>query len=240
MNLVKNLFAFMTTNYPDSEVSEHEGLLTPAQRNAGTKTTTNFRDSVSVKPIHETEPAAPNSYGKVIIIEPFADTHPVDKFFSNDLTLSKALADSPFGRAGIAGFSKNLVHQILVATFERELGTGMSCLLNINLLALWTIKCHLPVNLVRSVGVIGPLGEDVLNKDLAEALVLARHSNAMAERILKGKDKSNTSMFKVTFYSSTLPTFLYLGYQCFQVSPYIAKPWQCFKCQRFHHSAINC
>jgi hypothetical protein len=213
-------------------------MLTPAQRNAGTKTTTNFRDSV--KPIQETEPAAPNSYGKVIIIEPVADTHPVEKFFSNDLTLSKALADSPFGRAGIAGFSKNLGRKILVVTFERELGTGMTSLLNINRLASWTIKCRLPVNLVRSVGVIGPLGEDVLNEDLAEALVLAGHNGATAERILKGKDKSNTSMFKVTFNSSTLPTFLYLGYQRFQVSPYIAKPWQCFKCQRFHHNAISC
>jgi len=227
-----------TTNNLDSEVSEGESLLTPAQRTTGTKNTTNLRDSV--KPIQKTEPAAPNLFGKVIIIEPVADTHPVDKFFSNDLTLSKALADSPFGRAGIAGFSKNLGHKILVVTFERELGTGMASLLNINRLASWTIKCRLPVNLVRSVGVIGPLGEDVSKEDLAEALVLAGHSGATAERILKGKDKSNTSMFKVTFNSGTLPTFLYLGYQRFQVSSYIAKPWQCFKCQRFHHNAISC
>ena len=64
----------------------------------------------------------------------------------------------------------------------------MASLLNINRLASWAIKCRLPVNLVRSVGVIGPLGEDVSKEDLAEALVLAGHSGATAERILKGKD----------------------------------------------------
>jgi hypothetical protein len=60
---------------------------------------------VSVKPIHEIEPTAPNSYWKVIIIEPVAYTLSVDEYFSNDLTVSKALADSSYGRAGIAGFS---------------------------------------------------------------------------------------------------------------------------------------
>jgi len=222
----------------DSDVSEVESLLTPAQRTAGTKSSANLGNLV--EPIWESELAASSSFGKVIIIEPVAGAHPVDKFFSNDLTLSKALANSPFGRAGIAGFSKNLGQKILVVTFERELCTEVASLLRINQLASWNIKCRLPVSFVRSVGVIGPLGEDVLNEDLVEALVLAGHSNATAERILKGKDKLNTSMFKITFNTSTLPAFLHLGYQRFQVSPYIAKPWQCFKCQRFNHSAISC
>ena len=79
-----------TTNNLDSEVSEGESLLTPAQRTTGTKNTTNLRDSVKPIQDQETEPPgpAPNSYGKVIIIEPVADAHPVDKFFSNDLTLT--------------------------------------------------------------------------------------------------------------------------------------------------------
>jgi hypothetical protein len=88
--------------------------------------------------------------------------------------------------------------------------------------------------------VIGPIGSDVSGGDLEEALALAGFGGSTAERILKGKDKVPTSMFKVTFNSSTLPNFLNLGYQRFQVNPYIAKPWQCFKCQDFGHSAISC
>jgi hypothetical protein len=177
-------------------VSESESLLTPSQTTAGTKTSANLGNLV--KPIRESELAASSLSGDVIIIEPVADAQLVDKFFSNDLTLSKALAESPFGRAGIAGFSKNLGQKIIVVTFERELGTEMASLLRINQLASWNIKCHLLVSFVRSVGVIGPLGKDVSTEDLVEALVPARHRNATVERILKGKDKLNTSMFKIS------------------------------------------
>jgi len=71
-----------------------------------------------------------DSFGRVIIIEPVADARPVEKFFSNDLALSKALAESLFGRAGIAKFSKNLGRKILVITLEDKPGVEMSALLS--------------------------------------------------------------------------------------------------------------
>ena len=70
------------------------------------------------------------------------------------------------------------------------------------------------------------MGDDVSNNDLSEALALAGYNDASVERILKGKNKETTSMFKVTFNLSTLPTFVHLGYQRFQVNPYFDKPWQ--------------
>ena len=221
-----------------SETSDDE-ILTPAQRSNSHKNRRNFLELTK-----ERESLAPsyNSTGseRVIIIEPVADAHPVEKFFSNDLALSRALADSPFGRAGIAKFSKNLGRKILVIALKDEPEVGMSALLSVTQLGSWTIKCRVPVNHCKSVGVIGPMGEDVTNNELAEALDLAGYSGVSAERIQKGKEKINTSMFKVTFNSNTLPTFIQLGYQRFHVNPYIAKPWQCFKCQRFGHSAISC
>jgi hypothetical protein len=136
--------------------------------------------------------------------------------------------------------SKNLGRKILVITFQNEPGDKMPTLLKVNQLASWKIKCRLPINFTKLVGVIGPLGDDISDSDLNEALALAGFGTATAERILKGKNKVRTSMFKVTFNSGTLPTFLILGYQRFQVNPYIAEPWQCFKCQGFGHSAISC
>jgi hypothetical protein len=96
------------------------------------------------------------------------------------------------------------------------------------------------MNHSKSIAVIGPMGKDIANEELAEALAIAGRTGITAERILKGKEKISTSMFKVTFNSSTLPTFVHLGYQRFQVNPFTAKPWQCFRCQRFGHSAISC
>ena len=223
-----------------SDMSEDEIPPTPTQQHATTSTKNKAKDFLRSNQEIEIEPDMTNSLGKVIIVEPVADTRPVEKFFSNDLTLSKALASSPFGRAGIAGVSKNLGRRILVITLEKEPGEMMPSLLEVNQLASWTIKCRLPVNFTKSIGVIGPLGNDVSGGDLEEALALAGFGGCTAERILKGKDKVPTSMFKVTFHSSTLPNFLNLGYQRFQVNPYIAKPWQCFKCQDVGHSAISC
>jgi hypothetical protein len=70
-----------------------------------------------------------SSTSKVIIIEPVADDRPVEKFFANDIVLSKALARSLFDRAGIAKFSKNLGCKILVLTSKDEPELEMSVLL---------------------------------------------------------------------------------------------------------------
>ena len=67
----------------------------------------------------------------------------------------------------------------------------------------WTIKCCLPINFTKSIGVIGPIGNDISGGDLEEALALAGFGGSTAERMLKGKDKVPTSMFKVTLNSST-------------------------------------
>ncbi|KAF2344352.1 hypothetical protein FHG87_024892 [Trinorchestia longiramus] len=104
----------------------------------------------------------------------------------------------------------------------------------------WKVNCRLPANQSTSVGVIGPFGEDTSNEDLTEALKEARFEGALAERIFKGKDKIKTSMFKVIFDSNSLPPYVRIGYQQYRVNTYIGKPWQCYKCQRFGHSAAFC
>ncbi|KAF2354738.1 hypothetical protein FHG87_014509 [Trinorchestia longiramus] len=95
-------------------------------------------------------------------------------------------------------------------------------------------------NQSTSVGVIGPFGEDTSNEDLTEVLKEAGFKGALAERIFKGKDKIKTSMFKVIFDSNSLPPYVRIGYQQYRVNTYIGKPWQCYKCQRFGHSAAFC
>ncbi len=224
-----------------SSVTSEDEILTPAQRPGTQKYRGNFTQFIGLN-TGETGSLVPDSsnLGRVVIVEPVADDRPVEKFFSNDIALSKALAESPFGRAGIAKFNKNLGRKLLVITLQDEPGIEISVLLNTTQLGSWTIKCRVPINHSKSVGVIGPMGEDVTNEELAEALALAGYTGATAERIQKGKEKTNTSMFKVTLHTSTLPTVIQLGYQRFQVNPYTAKPWQCFNCQRFGHSAISC
>lgn len=185
---------------------------------------------------------------KVVIIEPVADpdgpgARPLSKFFSNEIALSAALTNSPFGKAGIGHISRNPRRQLLVVTMKGDSPEDLTQLLRVTRLGSWNVKCRLPVNQTMSTGVIGPLGEDVSDEELTSVLRDSGHKDlkdARAERILKGKDKIKTPMFKIYISSSTLPEYLYVGYQRYKLNPFVAEPWQCYKCQHFGHSAISC
>ncbi|KAF2356681.1 Endonuclease/exonuclease/phosphatase [Trinorchestia longiramus] len=174
----------------------------------------------------------------VVLVQPVDD--PTNKsFLSNEIKLAKALAASTFGNWGIGKITKNLGRNLLVVTMDRHY-EDPSELLKITEIGPWKVKCRLPASQSPSVGVIGPFGADTSNEDLTEALKEAGFKGALAERIFKGKDKIKTSMFKVIFDSNSLPPYVRIGYQQYRVNTYIGKPWQCYKCQRFGHSAAFC
>lgn len=186
-----------------------------------------------------------DSNPKIIIIEPVPDSdgpnaRPLHKFFANEISTSTALANSPFGKAGISHITRNPKRQLLVVTMKKDCPTNLNHLLQITNLGSWQVKCRLPLNQTICAGVIGPVGEDISNEELTTALRESGNTDVTAERILKGKEQTKTSMFKINFPSSNLPEYLYVGYQRFKVSPYVAKPWQCYRCQDFGHSAISC
>ncbi|KAF2349026.1 hypothetical protein FHG87_020215 [Trinorchestia longiramus] len=123
---------------------------------------------------------------------------------------------------------------------ENPINKNPSELLNVAEIGPWTVKCRLPASQSTSVGVIGLFGEDTSNEELTEALKDAGFNGAVAERIYNGKDKIKTSMFKAIFKTNDLLQCIRIGYQQYWVTTYIGKPWQCFKCQRFVHSAAFC
>ncbi|KAF2348467.1 hypothetical protein FHG87_020777 [Trinorchestia longiramus] len=166
--------------------------------------------------------------------------NPTNKsFLSKEIKLAKAPAASTFGNWGIGKIIKNPGRNLLVVTMDRHY-EDPSELLNITDIGPWKVKCWLPTSQSTSVGIIGPFGEDTSNKDLTEALKVAGFKGAVAERIFKGKEKIKTLMFKVIFDSNSLPPYIKIGYQQYRVKTYIGKPWQCYKGQKFGHSAAFC
>ncbi|KAF2347399.1 hypothetical protein FHG87_021847 [Trinorchestia longiramus] len=201
--------------------SEEDNPITPGQR----PREVNTNNSTSMQ-------------ATVVLVQPVDD--PTNKsFLSNEIKLAKALAASTFGNWGIGKITKNLGRNLLVITMDRHY-EDPSELLKITELGPWKVKCRLPANQSTSVGVIGPFGEDTSNENLTGTLKEAGFNEAVAERIFKGKEKIKTSMFKVIFYSNSLLPYVRIGYQQYRVNTYIGKPWQCYKCQRFGHSAAFC
>jgi hypothetical protein len=177
---------------------------------------------------------------KVFIIEPIENEIPVSKFFFNDIALSKSLANSPFGKDGIDKVSKNLTRKLLIISLRTDSVSSEDALLSVSKIGSWNVKCRLPINQTSSFGVIGPFGQDTTDEEVKEALTEGGYSVNSAQRIFKGKEKTKTSMFKIHFSTATMPPCVRIGYQQYKVNVFIGQPWQCFKCQRFGHSATHC
>jgi hypothetical protein len=58
-------------------------------------------------------------------------------------------------------------------------------------------NAHLPLNRTVSTGIIGSLGDETSDEELAYELHLAGYHDASAMRIYQGKDKIPTSMLEV-------------------------------------------
>jgi hypothetical protein len=129
---------------------------------------------------------------------------------------------------------------LVIVTINESNQDKITGLLKINKIGIWNVSCRLPISKIISCSVIGPFGEDVTDLDVTQCLVEAGYMHPKATRIYKGYGKIKTSMFKIILELSELPEYIYIGYQCFKVKLFIDSPWQCFKCQRFGHSAAFC
>ena len=69
---------------------------------------------------------------------------------------------------------------------------------------------------------------------------LPQVKDACRVTITKNGKKIQTGTFFLTFDTPTLPDRIFLGFERFDVEPYIPLPRRCFKCQRFGHGARTC
>ena len=225
---IHNFEGFLSS-LPLDDVSDSDTVITAGQRNHVGNQMSQQNCVILIEPVSLLD-------GENCQSAPGQDD--LSRFLSNDLALSKALATSAFGKIGISSMSKNIARNLLILNMKTS--QGVSHLLEVEKLGMWKIKCRLPASQTTSAGVIGPFGSEVSNEELTEALTSAGHLGVTAERILKGKELIRTSMFKVTFPCSSLPSHVTIGYQRFQVNMFVDKPWQCFRCQRFGHNALTC
>lgn len=176
----------------------------------------------------------------VIIMEAANEHQDISGLFSNNIKFAITLDNSPFGKISGMSVAKNFTKKIIVIKFPKVNTDAMQELLKINKFGDYLVKCRRPISQQFSRGVVGPIGLETSDQELTEYLCRKHPSIQKVQRLKKGSQKLPTLHVLITFNSTELPEHIVIGYQQFQVRRYIPNPWQCFKCQRFGHSAADC
>ena len=109
------------------------------------------------------------------------------------------------------------------------------------------VSAHRSLNYAKGVVRFKQASEGVMNEELARDLNMSWRNNDSphvkeTSRVIitKGGKKVQTGTFFLTFDAQTLPEHIFLGFERFDVTPYIPLPRRCFKCQQFGHGSHTC
>ena len=109
------------------------------------------------------------------------------------------------------------------------------------------VSAHRSLNYSKGVVRFKQAATDLTNEDMARDLNTSQRNKDIpqvreASRVIINKDgkKVQTGTFFLTFDAPTLPKYVFLGFERFDVELFIPAPRRCFKCQRFGHGARTC
>ena len=175
-----------------------------------------------------------------IIMEPNKEQE--GKFFSNNIGVYRLLSHSIIGQAGIMTCTRNLKRKTY--TIKIKNNERIKEILALRKLGMYEITVTRPKAeeaLSFRYGVIGPFGEDI-EADEIEEILKEDYDDVKVERIMRGfgEGRQKTTQMKVRFKASVFPVSVNILYERFQVRQFIDRPWQCYNCQGYGHSAKFC
>jgi len=103
------------------------------------------------------------------------------------------------------------------------------------------VRVTIPVGPNTCKGVI--FHRDLRTMDESEILENMKDQGVMDVNCMTKKDenvRTKTGLCFLTFASSKIPEYVYVGYERVQVRPYIQKPMRCNRCQKFGHTSLRC
>ena len=184
------------------------------------------------------EAAATDMSNPVIIMEP--DESCRKEFFANPFNIYRLLQNTPLNNNNILGTTRNLRRN--VQTFKLKSNNNMKEILAMQTIGTFKIKCYEPFSQKIKIGLIGPIELKMTEEQVVELLVEEGYNIVKAERLIvgKGDTKRTTKTMKIYMEQHKLPEEVIFMWEKFKVTPFIERPWQCYKCQKFGHSAPHC
>lgn len=165
------------------------------------------------------------------------------KMFISPEVLCTALESEPFQSANIRDVRVNRRKGVLAIELVDEDESQMERLLKVKKLGPWQVSCSRPNKGRFCYGVVSPIDVDADLDALHRRVVVGGPSKFVKmERLTKWMNGQKVPSASVRFHfeGQQLPKSLKIGYNSYTVREYDFPPLQCFRCQRFGHSAQGC
>ena len=186
--------------------------------------------------------AAPTAQqgGPVVLIRPVATSI---KMLTSPEQLCAALEAAPFDTMSITDVRVNGRKGLVAIELAPDSAASVAELLKLTVVGPWTVQCSLPNSEKYSYGVINSIDVDADLAAMSGRVHVAGGAKFVRlerlSRSVEGRRVPSTSL-RIVFEGADLPRSVKIGYISYPVRKYEFPPLQCYKCQRFGHSAEGC
>ena len=191
---------------------------------------------------HEVTSTPPAKRDELVVLVRPADESSKKMLLSPE-RLCASLEAAPFANIKITDVRVNPRKGLVAIELAPESATFLPELLLLTKLGPWSVVCSRPNGGRFSYGVITSIDVEA---DLEAMATRVRVDGAVSfvkldrlTRMVDGRKVPSTSL-RITFEGTTLPRTVKIGYISYPVRQYEFPPLQCYKCQRFGHSADGC
>ena len=205
-------------NVEEEEKSPHKSI--------NSRTTTNNRPITSRTITYNRN--VPPTFHKFPVVIQDLGTGPASIGGLGPSATVKLWANSPVGQ--ILSQRQLASDRWLIGCFSAE---QQNKLVHLRQLAQIPIQCSIPTETTE-----GVIKNIPLSQDLGELRPLIPHAKSVFR--LNNKDGSASKAVKITFQLHSLPKTTIIGYQEYQVFPYVAPVARCQHCNRFGHNKKTC
>ena len=179
--------------------------------------------------------------GPVVLVRP-ADEQS-KKLLMSPAQLCTALEAAPFDSMDIQDVRVNPRKGLVAIELAHGGAAAVTELLQLRMIGPWSVVCSQPNSEKYTYGVITHIDNDAdLTAMSARVQVNGNARFVRMERLNRsdaGRRVPSTSV-RVVFEGSMLPKSIRIGFISYPVRKYDFPPLQCFKCQRFGHTADGC
>ena len=207
---------------------------------SGKRRATERREEIDRSRVNHTVTSEGN--GKVVLMKPTGSSS--RNLFSRPVAFSKAFTEVIGMEEKIADIRVNKVKEVIAIELKESNKDQIDKLLKITAIKEWNVQFYLPYKEKLKHGVIQQIDKDVDLEELKYSIneSQSQYKVVILERLRRrmGTEFLASNSVKISIDGGKLPECIKVGFFIYKVRPFVFQPVQCFKCQRYWHTAESC